>query len=52
LAQERLRLLRRRGVETVILAGADTHGIMRGRRLPIAGLPRAAEHGVALSEAL
>ena len=25
-------MLRRRGVETVILAGADTHGIMRGRR--------------------
>src|SRR5215218_2189485 len=52
LAQERLRLLRRRGVETVILAGADTHGIMRGKRLPIAELPRAAEHGVALCEVI
>jgi glutamine synthetase len=60
LAQERHRLphpapddggaladrLRRRGVETVILAGADTHGIMRGKRVPIAELGR----GTALSE--
>src|SRR6188472_552060 len=52
LAQERLRLLRRRGVETVILAGADAHGIMRGKRLPIAELARAAEHGVALCEVI
>jgi glutamine synthetase len=52
LAQERLRLLRRRGVETVILAGADTHGIMRGKRVPIAELDRAVEHGVALCEVI
>lgn len=44
------RELRHRGVETVILAGADTHGIMRGKRLPIAELDRAAERGVALSD--
>src|ERR671914_1026699 len=50
LAQERLRLLRQRGVETVILAGADAHGIMRGKPLPIAELDRAAECGVGLSE--
>jgi glutamine synthetase len=50
LAQERLRLLRQRGVDTVILAGADTHGIMRGKRVPIAELDRAAERGVALSD--
>jgi glutamine synthetase len=50
LAQERLRLLRRCGVETVILAGADAHGIMRGKRVPIAELDRAAEHGVSLSD--
>jgi glutamine synthetase len=43
-------LLRRRGVETVILAGADAHGIMRGKRVPIAELDRAAEQGVALSD--
>jgi glutamine synthetase len=52
LAHERLRLLRRRGVETVILAGTDTHGIMRGKRVPIAELDRAAEHGVALCEVI
>jgi len=52
LAQERVRSLRRRGVETVILAGADTQGIMRGKRLPIAELTRAAEHGVALCEVM
>jgi glutamine synthetase len=50
LAQESVRLLRRRGVETVILAGADTHGIMRGKRVPIAELDRAAEHGIALCD--
>jgi glutamine synthetase len=43
-------LLRQRGVETVILAGADAHGIMRGKRVPIAELDRAAERGVALSD--
>jgi glutamine synthetase len=36
----------------VILAGADTHGIMRGKRLPIAELDRATERGVALSEVI
>jgi glutamine synthetase len=45
-------LLRHRGIETVILAGADTHGIMRGKRVPIAELDRAAEHGVALCEVI
>ena len=43
-------MLRRRGVETVILAGADTHGIMRGKRVPIAELDRASEHGIALCD--
>ena len=52
LAQESVRLLRRRGVETVILAGADTHGIMRGKRVPIAELDRAAERGIALSDVI
>jgi glutamine synthetase len=66
LAQERHRLrdaapedggalahqLRQRGVETVILAGADTHGIMRGKRVPIAELARVAERGIALCEVI
>jgi glutamine synthetase len=46
------RQLRQRGVETVILAGADTHGIMRGKRLPVAELTRAAERGIALCEVI
>ena len=45
-------MLRRRGVETVILAGADTHGIMRGKRVPIGELDRAAERGIALSDVI
>ncbi len=45
-------MLRRRGVETVILAGADTHGIMRGKRVPIAELDRAAERGIALCDVI
>jgi glutamine synthetase len=52
LAPEHLRLLRRRGIETVILAGADTHGIMRGKRVPIAELDRAAARGVSLCEVI
>jgi glutamine synthetase len=47
-----LQQLRQRGVETVILAGADTHGIMRGKRVPVAELARAAEHGIALCEVI
>jgi glutamine synthetase len=50
LAHEYLGSLRRRGIETVILAGADTHGIMRGKRLPIAELDRAAQRGIALCD--
>jgi glutamine synthetase len=45
-------LLRQRGVETVILAGADTHGVMRGKRLPVAELARAADEGIALCEVI
>lgn len=45
-----MRELRQHGVQTVILAGADAHGIMRGKRIPIAELDRAAERGVALCD--
>lgn len=38
------------GIETVVVGGADTHGIMRGKRLPIAQLPRVLEHGMALCD--
>jgi glutamine synthetase len=46
------RRLRARGVETVILAGSDTHGIARGKRIAIAELQRALERGIALCEAI
>lgn len=42
--------LRERGVDTVILAGADTHGIMRGKRVPIEQLARLLEHGMPLCD--
>jgi glutamine synthetase len=42
--------LREQGIETVILAGADTHGIMRGKRLPLDQLARLLEHGMALCD--
>jgi glutamine synthetase len=44
--------LAERGVETVILAGSDTHGILRGKRVGLDGLARAADHGIALCEAI
>jgi hypothetical protein len=43
------RQLRQRGVETVILAGADTREILRGKRIPIAEPARAAVRGIALT---
>lgn len=42
--------LREQGVETVVLAGGDTHGIMRGKRVPLEQLPRLLEHGLALCD--
>jgi glutamine synthetase len=38
--------LREQGIETVILGGSDTHGIMRGKRVPIDQLGRVLEHGL------
>jgi glutamine synthetase len=34
------------GVDTVVLGGADTHGIMRGKRVPVGQLERLIEHGM------
>jgi glutamine synthetase len=42
--------LRDRGIETVILAGADTHGIMRGKRVPIDRLRHLIEHGMPICD--
>jgi glutamine synthetase len=46
------RWLAERDVETVITAGVDTHGILRGKRLPVDRLAAALHHGVALSDVL
>jgi glutamine synthetase len=42
--------LREKGIETVVLAGCDTHGIMRGKRVPIEHLTRLLAHGMALCD--
>jgi glutamine synthetase len=42
--------LRASGVDTVILGGSDTHGIMRGKRVPIEQLARLLEHGLPLCD--
>jgi glutamine synthetase len=42
--------LRERGIDTVILAGADTHGIMRGKRVPLEQLARLLAHGMPLCD--
>lgn len=42
--------LERYGISTVILGGSDTHGVMRGKRLPVAQLPRVLNHGLAMCD--
>lgn len=41
-----------RGIETLIVGASDTHGIMRGKRVPAAQIPAALDHGVNLCEVL
>lgn len=41
-----------RGIETLVVAGSDTHGIMRGKRVPGAQIPAALAHGVHLCDVL
>src|SRR5262245_55364984 len=38
------------GITTVVLGGCDTHGVMRGKRIPIAGLPAVFEHGLPICD--
>ena len=40
----------RHGVRTVIVGGSDTHGVMRGKRMPIEQLARILEHGMPLCD--
>lgn len=42
--------LERQGVTTVVLGGSDTHGVMRGKRVPIGQLPRVLERGLPLCD--
>ncbi|WP_299562426.1 glutamine synthetase family protein [uncultured Mycolicibacterium sp.] len=42
--------LRDAAVTTVIIGGADTHGVMRGKRVPIEQLPRVLEHGLPMCD--
>ena len=38
------------GIPTVILGGGDTHGVMRGKRIPIGQLPTVLEHGLPICD--
>ena len=49
-AADAVERLREQGVETLIVAGADTYGMMRGKRLPIDQAARALEHGMLLCD--
>jgi len=42
--------LRERGINTVIIGGADTHGIMRGKRVPVNRLAHLLEHGMPICD--
>lgn len=37
-------------ITTVVLGGCDTHGVMRGKRVPIRQLPEILEHGMPLCD--
>jgi len=53
LSAEALALLARiesEGIRTVMIGGSDTHGVMRGKRLPAAQLRGVLEHGMPLCE--
>ena len=49
-ADELLARLRGEGVRTVVLTGCDTHGVMRGKRIPIDQMPGVLAHGMPLCD--
>jgi glutamine synthetase len=49
-AQAVLTQLHDRGVDTVVLGGADTHGIMRGKRVPMGQLEHLLGHGMPMCD--
>ncbi len=38
------------GISTVVLGGCDTHGVMRGKRIPIDGVEAVLAHGLAICD--
>lgn len=42
--------LRKEGIQTIVIGGSDTHGVMRGKRVPISQLERVLEHGLPLCD--
>lgn len=51
-APEIARELEAAGARTAIVAGSDTHGLLRGKRIPIGELPAHAEHGMPMCEVI
>jgi glutamine synthetase len=49
-AADVLRRLQDSGVRTLVIGGSDTHGVMRGKRVPIEQVPYVLEHGMALCD--
>ncbi|GFG54836.1 glutamate--ammonia ligase [Mycolicibacterium agri] len=38
------------GISTVVVGGCDTHGVMRGKRIPIGQLPTVLDHGLPICD--
>jgi glutamine synthetase len=42
--------LKAEGISTVVLGGCDTHGVMRGKRIPVGGLEAVLAHGLPICD--
>ncbi|MDV3126850.1 glutamine synthetase family protein [Mycobacterium sp. 21AC1] len=49
-ASEVLAQLQAQNITTVVLGGCDTHGVMRGKRIPLNGLAEVLEHGMPMCD--
>jgi glutamine synthetase len=49
-ASEIMSRLNAENIATVVLGGCDTHGVMRGKRVPVGQLPEILEHGMPLCD--
>ena len=45
-----VRRLESDGISTVVLGGCDTHGVMRGKRIPVGQLAEVLEHGLPICD--